>query len=320
MQGSRRLSLMVGAFVLLCLGALAAAILSLTSEGIFRPQYKLVAHFSNVLGLLPGAPVWLSGKAVGHVDAISFEAVGAEQPLRVELTLDSEVMDRVRTDSTASIGTIGVLGDSYIEISVGTLEGEVLTPGSELVTVDPVNLNAMLSKVSDVVETGGVALESISDLAQNLDAVITGFSENDGGRKAAAAVAAVSDIVVAIKEDSGLLHSLIYDPYDGGGVESIERSLEALESILHEIRDGEGILHSLVYDTVADQDVVMEVVEAGARMNSILAKIDRGDGTLGMFLNDPTLYEDLKILLGGAQRSTVVRSLISLSVDRQTSN
>jgi len=27
-------------------------------------------------------------------------------------------------------------------------------------------------------------------------------------------------------------------------------------------------------------------------------------------LNDPTLYEELKVLVGGANRSTVVRSLI----------
>lgn len=319
MPSSRRLSLVVGSFVLLCLGALSAAILSLTSDGIFRPQVKLVAHFENVLGLLPGAPVWLSGKAVGNVDAIVFEPVGAKSPLRVEFTVDSEVMDRIRTDSVASIGTIGVLGDSYIEISVGTLEGQVLPPGSELQTVNPVNLNAMLSKIDGVVATGGVALESIASLAQNLDSVVTDFDENEGGQKAAAAVEGVSDIVLAIQQDSGLIHSLIYDPYDGGGVESIERSLEALENILIEVRDGEGILHSLVYDKVTDQDVVMEVVEAGARLNSILAKVDRGEGTMGMLLNDPSLYEDLKILLGGAQRSAVVRSLISLSVDRDAS-
>ena len=55
---------------------------------------------------------------------------------------------------------------------------------------------------------------------------------------------------------------------------------------------------------------MLETLEAGARLNSILAKIDRGEGTLGLMLNDPTLYEELKILVGGANRSRVVRSMI----------
>ena len=57
-----------------------------------------------------------------------------------------------------------------------------------------------------------------------------------------------------IQDGRGLLHSLIYDEYAGGGVESIERSLERLEHILHEIDQGDGILHSLIYDAPTEQD------------------------------------------------------------------
>jgi phospholipid/cholesterol/gamma-HCH transport system substrate-binding protein len=88
----------------------------------------------------------------------------------------------------------------------------------------------------------------------------------------------------------------------------LRRSLEPSRH-LDEIA-GEG-LHSLIYDAPTEQDLVIEALEAGARMNSILAKIDRGDGTLGMIVNDPTLYEDLKLLVGGANRSRVVRTLIA---------
>ena len=61
---------------------------------------------------------------------------------------------------------------------------------------------------------------------------------------------------------------------------------------------------------------MIEALEAGARLNSILSKIDRGEGTLGLLVNDPTLYEDIKLLVGGANRSAVVRGMIrSLSDD-----
>jgi len=125
-------------------------------------------------------------------------------------------------------------------------------------------------------------------------------------------VTAFGEVVAAVQEGEGLLHSLIYDHYQGSGVESIERSLATLENILYEIRHGRGILHSLVYDAPTEQDVVLEVLEAGARLNSILAKIDAGEGTFGLMLNDPTLYEELKLLVGGAGRSRVVRTLIGI--------
>ena len=92
------------------------------------------------------------------------------------------------------------------------------------------------------------------------------------------------------------------------------------EAILVEVRTGNGILHELIYEDTSEQDLIVEVLEAGARLNSILSKIDDGEGSLGMLLNDPTLYEDLKVLVGGAQRSAVVRSLIRFAVDSGNEN
>jgi hypothetical protein len=162
------------------------------------------------------------------------------------------------------------------------------------------------------------ALDSIATLAANLNRVIEGFGKEGGGESLASSVGAFRSIVSQIQDGRGLLHSLIYDEYTGGGVGSIERSLARFENILREIDQGEGILHSLIYDAPTEQDLVIEALEAGARLNSILAKIDRGEGTLGMIVNDPTLYEDLKLLVGGANRSAVVRGMIrSLADDKE---
>jgi len=45
-------------------------------------------------------------------------------------------------------------------------------------------------------------------------------------------------------------------------------------------------------------------------LSSILEKIDRGQGTLGGLINDPTIHEDLKTILGGAKRSKLLKFLI----------
>src|SRR5262245_43177575 len=68
----RRTSLIVGAFALAALGALALAILSLSSqEGVFSERYRLVGYYENVQGLIPNAPVWLAGTRVGRVESVN---------------------------------------------------------------------------------------------------------------------------------------------------------------------------------------------------------------------------------------------------------
>jgi phospholipid/cholesterol/gamma-HCH transport system substrate-binding protein len=297
----------VGGLALVSVFVLVVAILSLSSQqGVWTPHYRLVAHFDNVQGLIGGSPVWLAGTHVGRVEGVAFDAAGADrQVVKVVMQIDESVQERIRSDSVATIGTIGLLGDRYVEVSVGTQEGEILQDGDELRSLSPVDLSVVITK-------GARALDNIADLTSSLNSVVAEFERGEGGQKLADSVAVFGDVMVEVQEGEGLLHSLIYDQYQGSGVESIERSLATLEDILHEVRHGGGILHSLVYDTPTEQDVVLEVLQAGSRLNSILAKIDRGEGTFGLMLNDPTLYEELKLLVGGAGRSRVVRTLIGL--------
>jgi phospholipid/cholesterol/gamma-HCH transport system substrate-binding protein len=308
MRGDRRLSLVVGAFALGSLVVFGAVVLSLTAQrGFWTPRYHLIAYFDNVEGLVEGAPVRLAGKDVGSVATVSFGPLGGgNPPVRVDLLVDSAVRERIRTDSQATIGTIGLLGDKYVEVTMGTLEGQVLADGDELRSITPLAL-------ADVVGKGAAALDSVAELAENVNTAVTEFRGEVGAARIAEAALAVSDLAREVRYGHGLLHGLIYEPYEGEGVETLGRSLSTLESILHEIASGDGVLHQMIYAPPGEGDLVVQTLEAGARLNSVLAKIDSGQGTLGLLLTDPTLYEDLKTLVGGAQRSLVVRSLIDLS-------
>ena len=102
MEGNRRIAIVVGAFVLAGLAALALTILSLSSQqGVFRDRYRLVAYFENVQGLLANAPVWLAGRQVGRVESVGFSPPGSGRPaLRVILQIDLDVRreDECRAD------------------------------------------------------------------------------------------------------------------------------------------------------------------------------------------------------------------------------
>lgn len=50
------------------------------------------------------------------------------------------------------------------------------------------------------------------------------------------------------------------------------------------------------------------------KLSSIITKIDKGEGTLGALINDSSLHEDLRAVLGGAKRSQVVRFLVRQAI------
>lgn len=308
MNGSRRLSLLVGTFVMAAFAVLTVMLFTLSAErGFLRPRYRLVTFFENVQGLTAGAPVRLAGRDVGFVEFVNFAPLTAEHPpVRVVLQVDQAVQTRVRSDSVASIGTIGLLGDKYVEISMGTAEGRVLDDRDEIPSVSPLDLN-------QAVERGTQAIRNIAELTANVNEVVEGFRGSVGGEGLADIATHVGEMVQEIREGDGLLHGLIYGSYEGDAVRRAEGTLASLERIVREVEQGDGPLHGLIYGPEEGDDAVERLAAAAASLQDVLRKIDEGEGTLGLLVNDPTLYEDLKVLVGGAQRSLVVRSLIRLS-------
>ncbi len=99
--------------------------------------------------------------------------------------------------------------------------------------------------------------------------------------------------------------------------EDVARILDNADMIVTEIKEGDGTLHSLVYgDTEGGENTMESLDNSAERLDSILKKIDSGEGTLGALVNDPTLYEDLKTLMGGAKRSRVIKAVVDLSIKK----
>ncbi len=51
-------------------------------------------------------------------------------------------------------------------------------------------------------------------------------------------------------------------------------------------------------------------------LNQIMEKINQGSGTVGALINDPALYDDLKALLGGANRNRIMRNLVRQTIKK----
>lgn len=103
--------------------------------------YLLKAEFDNVSGVKKGAAVQVAGVVMGSVEEIS---LGDDQVAVLTMRLDKGL--RVPVDSIASVKTQGIIGDKFINISLGGdeelfKEGEVVTE-----TESAVDIEALISK------------------------------------------------------------------------------------------------------------------------------------------------------------------------------
>src|SRR5207237_8069640 len=113
---------------------LAVAIFFMLLQTSFLgPKYTIVAFFENANNLRTGAEVHLEGVTIGNVKAVRISKLADPQKaVEAELRLDQTYQNIIRTDSRVTIRTIGLLGDSAVDITRGTEAGQVLEDGGAI--------------------------------------------------------------------------------------------------------------------------------------------------------------------------------------------
>lgn len=103
--------------------------------------YSVDAEFDNVSGVKKGAPVQVAGVVVGEVSAIKLNEDNLAQ-----LTLRVDNQLKIPQDSIVSVKSQGIIGDKYIQISLGG-DSEVFK-ADELIleTESAVDIESLISK------------------------------------------------------------------------------------------------------------------------------------------------------------------------------
>ena len=83
--------------------------------------------------------------------------------------------------------------------------------------------------------------------------------------------------------------------------ENLADSIANFKSITAKIDHGEGSLALLLND----KELYKTLKDAGTNINSVAAKINNGEGTLGKLVNDPSLYTDVKEVIGEVKAGAV---------------
>jgi phospholipid/cholesterol/gamma-HCH transport system substrate-binding protein len=306
----------VGIFVFFTLVTFMAAIFLLGSRTqYFQPQYTLKAIFSNVGYLLEGAGVYLAGVQVGRVGEIRFFEDIAAQKVLVSLNIARDYQERIRQDSVAVITSSGLLGDKYIDITLGSESEPELLNGMFIRTQDPADYGQLIRQGEEVLKntieitsalgtlTSGfrssqapmAVTDLLTSLAQTARAIETGdglihalIYEKGNERifaDLAAATTALRDTLTGIKEGKGFLQTLLTDP-NPEVVAQLTKLMATAHKLLQDIEKGQGVLHALIYDKQGGK-AVKDFAGATDNMNEILAKLKGQDGLLASLLNDP---------------------------------
>ena len=125
MKNSSR-DLIVGAFLLVGLGAVGYLSLSFGGLGQTKGGLELYASFDEIGGLKKRAPVKIGGVDVGQVIEIDLDD---EFRAKVKLDVDGEL--ELPDDSSAAIYTQGLLGSQYIALEPGASD-QMFQPGAEI--------------------------------------------------------------------------------------------------------------------------------------------------------------------------------------------
>jgi len=126
----------------------------------------------------------------------------------------------------------------------------------------------------------------------------------------------VAGITERVERGPGLVHELIYGEGSAKSVAQIGSAADELAIALKGIREGNGMARALMYGDGDSQQAVAQVTQILADIHAIVANVRAGKGTLGALLTDPSVYEDLKVLLGNVERNKSLRALVRYSIEQ----
>lgn len=199
MPKETNLELKVGAFVLIAIGFLTVAILSIGNFSFFERGQKMNVIFGYANGLKKAAPVRLAGVDAGHIKDIEILTENGEMKVRIELFIEEGI--RVPADSTIAINQLGLLGEKYVEITPGKAQ-QAIQSGGRVMGVDPVPIDRITQRIDGMT----------AKLEKTMDSINNGLLTPQNTQSVTETLTGIKNIVNEIQQGRGSLGMFLYNP------------------------------------------------------------------------------------------------------------
>jgi phospholipid/cholesterol/gamma-HCH transport system substrate-binding protein len=320
-------ALRVGILMVVGIAILAGAIFSIGGGLRFLGgSAELDVRFKRINGLQTGAPVYLSGVNIGSVTSIEFPADPRANYVVVRIRIAENALSRVRTDSVAKIESLGLLGDKFLLLTSGSPEAPSVQPNTLLKSQSPVNYAALLqargtgdlvanviaisSSLRQILDTfnqgNGIlaqlvkgssnpaeqqltlaslarALTSLQNVTDKLGVAVDRVNRGQGvigamlspGNNGQQMVANISDAAASLRTASARL----------------DETSVRLQGLFARIDRASGLLPQLMENRKYADGVMRNLSRSSADLREAMDKINSRQGTIGLLISDPALYD-----------------------------
>ena len=269
----------VGAIVLVAIVVFVFGTMWLSGRSVNSANTVRI-QFDNVSGLKRASPVRVSGVSIGKVEKIEFMDVGK---VLVVASLPPKI--RPRVDASAKIVSVTLVGDYAVDFDPGGAS-EFLPPGRVILGTQDLGLSGRAAVLAERVDSMLLGAQGFVNerTADQLRSTLTAL---EGTLKAAqrtmqiyadtgrGPTAELTKTMSAFRQLSGRLDSTLASPAFSRRTDSITANLASMTS---------------------------QFAATGARLDTLLAGMNRGQGTLGKFVTDSSLYYDIRELTQGMKK------------------
>jgi len=257
----------VGIFVILGVISVMSALFFLTDPSMFRGRYLATTMVEDAGGIRKGDPIQMKGVNIGRVHAFLLSQEG------VLISLELEGHWEIPVDSRTRLVSSGILGGRTVEVVPGrspallgrggSLPGETM-PG--LLDFPPdlgKNAEDVLARIQGLLD--GPTVEAVQESAGELRQLLSQLSS-----LAEAQGAEISKLTA-----------------------SLNRSAQGLESAAGSGEDWAKAVARADSTLAVAKETSQTLLRASSSLETILHRMETGEGTLGQLSTDSTLYDNL---------------------------
>ena len=271
--------LVVGIFVIAGLALFATGLTLIGNRHeAFAHHIEYYAEFIDLSGLTKGAKVQVAGMDAGQVIDIEVPGSPASR-FRVRIRINDSLRGLVRTDSVATIGTEGVVGDTFLLIHPGSSQAPAAAGQATLPSKEPIGL-------SDLLDQGKSVLANVDTTIHNANGLLTsvGGSLNETINVARTTIGNVNDVVVGLKQGRGPAGILLRDETLATQVrQTITNTQQATESLNHASSQVNGLATD-----IQSRHLPQKADDSLVSIRSAAANIDATSGQLRQTLSVAT--------------------------------
>lgn len=278
----------VGVLAIVCLGILYFGFNFLKGINIFSPTKVYVGTFDRINGLTAQAPVYIKGYQVGLVESIQYDFKQIPA-FTVNVSIDKTI--ELPRGTQMALVADGLLGGGAIELQLPLMPNRAMPyqKGDTLPThIEP--------GLIDNLQTG--LLANLDSLLNEANTLLASLNEqlNEGSIYATLQhiEQITRDLTVSSKDIRALTHNQLPAIMD-----KADATIEGLNDIINDVKAA---------------DIQGTIGKVDSTISTLNAALQSQEGTVGMLLNDKTLYDNLNMALEDLDKAVLNVDSIMMSI------